>query len=351
MPKDGRKPDLARIKQAISFTQLISRYALQLRAQSGNAFRGRCPLPTHTNEKDSNSFTATFKEKGWVWDCFSTSCIANRGGRKGGNILEFVMLMEGDTSLFRIGTKLNDWFGLNAWLLNGNGSASPGGRKGDATEVVKPPVVSEAQASAPTATAAASGERNEPLGFRLMHIDYAHPYLAERGITQETAEQFGVGYFPGNSKLLKGRIVLPIWNATGEGNPVAYAGRAIDETEPKYVFPPGFKKSLELWNQHRVAECADRVIVVEGFFSLMRFHEAGIQNTVSLMGSAASEEQIRLLSRFSRVTLCLDPDEAGRAGAKAILDALSRFTHVRVLECPRQPDELELDLIRQFLSV
>src|SRR5216684_3661506 len=303
MQKNGRKPDLARIKQSVSFTQLISRYNLQLKPQGGNAFRGRCPLPTHTNEKDSNSFTATLKDKGWVWDCFSNSCIANRGGRKGGNILEFVTLMDGDTSLFRIGTKLNDWFGLNAWLLNGYGSPIPGGRGGEGPQDVQPPVTSGASGVSSTEIAVAGGERNEPLAFQLKHIDFAHPYLAERGISRETAEHFCVGYFPGNSKLLKGRIVFPIWSASGEGNPVAYAGRAIDGSEPKYVFPPGFKKSLELWNMHRVAECADRVIVLEGFFSLLRFHQAGIQNVVSLMGNAASEEQIQWLSGFSRVTL------------------------------------------------
>ena len=252
MPKDGRKPDLTRIKQSVSFPQLISRYNLQLKPQGGNAFRGRCPLPTHTNEKDSNSFTATLKDKGWVWDCFSTSCVSNRAGRKGGNILDFVMLMESDTSLFRIGAKLNDWFGLNAWLLNGHGSEIPGGRNGEDPAVVQPPMTSGAHRATTTTTAAASDERNEPLAFQLKHIDPAHPYLAQRGISPETAEYFGVGYFPGNSKLLKGRIVFPIWNARGEGNPVAYAGRAVDCSEPKYVFPPGFKKSLELWNLHRI---------------------------------------------------------------------------------------------------
>jgi DNA primase len=350
MPKDGRKPDLARIKQSVSFAQLISRYNLQLKAQGGNAFRGRCPLPTHTNEKDSNSFTATLKDKGWVWDCFSSSCISNRGGRKGGNILEFVTLMEGDTSLFRIGTKLNDWFALNAWLLNGHGSPIPGGRSSEVPQVVQTPVASGAAGTSSTTTVVDDGERNEPLAFQLKHIDYTHPYLAERGICRKTAEHFGVGYFPGNSKLLKGRIVFPIWSVTGEGNPVAYAGRAIDGSEPKYVFPPGFKKSLELWNLHSVAERTDRVIVLEGFFSLLRFHQAGIQHVVSLMGNSASEEQVRRLSGFARVTLCLDPDEAGRAGSSAILPALSRLTHVRVIDCPRQPDELSPEQILHLVG-
>ncbi|PWU05336.1 MAG: hypothetical protein C5B51_14725 [Terriglobia bacterium] len=351
MKTNGKKPDLARIKKAVSFPDLMTRYGFQLKAQGGGSFRGKCPLPTHTRETDDNSFTAALKESGWVWDCFSNSCIANRGGKKGGNMLDFVMAMEKDSSLFRIGTKLNDWFGLNAWLINGQGATTAESKpqaRSAATESQPRP------AEKPVDTAAASetepGE-NKPLGFRLQHIDFKHPYLAQRGITPETAEYFGVGYFPGNSKLLKGRIVFPIWNARGEGNPVAYAGRSIDGSEPKYVFPPGFKKSLELWNLHRIPEAADHVIVLEGLFSVMRFHQAGIRNVVSLMGSSASEEQIRVLAAFSCVTLCLDPDEAGRAATAALLQPIARLTHVRALELPGQADELEPETIRKLLAI
>jgi Toprim-like/DNA primase catalytic core, N-terminal domain len=352
MSTDRRKPDLAQIKKLVSFPNLMSHYGFDLKTQPGNSLRGKCPLPTHNSEKDSNSFTATLKGTGWVWDCFSNSCAANRGRRKGGNILDFVMVMENDQSLFRIGVKLNDWFGLNAWLLNGNGSPIPGGCAGTAPRTAQRPEspLPEPASEPGPANTPTGCERNEPLAFQLRHIDFAHPYLRGRGITPETAEHFGVGYFSGNSKLLKGRCVFPIWSANGEGNPVAYAGRAIDGTEPKYVFPPGFRKSLELWNLHRVASGAERVIVLEGFFSLMHFHQAGIGNLVSLMGSTASEAQIRLLSRFPRVTLCLDPDEAGCAGVAAILPVLAAHTHIRALTLPGQPDELSPETIHQLLG-
>jgi len=69
------------------------------------------------------------------------------------------------------------------------------------------------------------------------------------------------------------------------------------------------------------------------------------------MGSSASEEQIRRLAGFSRVTLCLDPDDAGRVGSTAILSALSRLTHVRIIECTRQPDELSPEQIQDIVEV
>src|SRR5581483_8167177 len=98
MKPDGRKPDLAQIKRLVSFPGLMSRYGMELKSQSGNSLRGKCPLPTHTNENETTSFTATLKDAGWVWDCFSRSCIASRGGRKGGNIIDFAMIMEGEKS-------------------------------------------------------------------------------------------------------------------------------------------------------------------------------------------------------------------------------------------------------------
>jgi hypothetical protein len=85
------------------------------------------------------------------------------------------MVMDNDQSLFRIGVKLNDWFGLNAWLLNGNGSPIPGGRGGEARVTVQRPESPLASPAAEVATANTETgcERNEPLAFRLRHIDFS----------------------------------------------------------------------------------------------------------------------------------------------------------------------------------
>ena len=75
---------------------------------------------------------------------------------------------------------------------------------------------------------------SSPLKFKLTGIDYAHPYLAERGITEETAIEFGVGFYAGPG-LMHGRLVIPIHN--GDGELVAYCGRSVDQTQPR---PAGF---------------------------------------------------------------------------------------------------------------
>src|ERR1019366_6496631 len=93
-----------------------------------------------------------------------------------------------------------------------------------------------------------------------------HAYLSERGLTEDIAQTFGVGFFAGRGSM-HDRIVIPIHNS--EGELVAYAGRSIDGSEPRYKFPAGFHKSLELFNLHRVKGEVS-VVLVEGFFDCMK---------------------------------------------------------------------------------
>jgi len=180
-----------------------------------------------------------------------------------GNVLDFVAAME-KCSVRDAALKLTDWFSLT--------TAEAAGR--------------ERQHTAPPQNAGGTGsqlarekagdrrEPNHPLTFTLKGIDYAHPYLAERGIEKETAEYFGVGFFPGKGSM-SGRIVIPIENDKGEL--VAYAGRSIDGSEPKYKLPAEFRKSQVLFNLPRALEedSTGTVILVEGFFDCMKVVQAG----------------------------------------------------------------------------
>ena len=78
-------------------------------------------------------------------------------------------------------------------------------------------------------------ESNAPLKFELRGIDPTHSYVAERGISAETAATFGIGFY-GQEGIMCARIVIPVHDEGGKV--VAYAGRSIvDDTEPKYKFP------------------------------------------------------------------------------------------------------------------
>jgi DNA primase len=63
---------------------------------------------------------------------------------------------------------------------------------------------------------------------------------------------------------------------------------------------------------------ADQAVIVEGYLDVIALHQAGYENVVSPMGTALTEEQLRLLKRFTRkIVLALDPDTAGQSGAAA----------------------------------
>jgi DNA primase len=136
------------------------------------------------------------------------------------------------------------------------------------------------------------------------------------------------------------RIVIPVHNSNGEL--VAYAGRTIDGSEPRYKFPAGFHKSLELFNVHRVRDELS-VVLVEGFFDCMKVMQAGFP-CVALMGSTMSNAQEEIIrEHFAHVVVMLDGDEAGRGASEGIVDRLRRVVfqaNMVTLDDGVQPDQL-----------
>lgn len=132
---------------------------------------------------------------------------------------------------------------------------------------------------------------------------------------------------------------------------VAYAGRAVDASEPRYKLPAGFHKGQVLYNLHRVT--AAEVIIVEGFFDCMKVWQSLHPFVVALMGSSLSEHQEQLLlRRFTKVTLLLDGDTAGREAAQGIAERLVHKVHVRIVDLPdgQQPDQLSDDQLDGLLK-
>ena len=157
--------------------------------------------------------------------------------------------------------------------------------------------------------------------FRLDRLERDHPYLTERGLTVETIADFGLGYC--GKGIMAERIAIPINNP--EGKVVAYAGRTLaepDDDTPKYKLPPGFKKSLELFNIDRaIIEPSEMpLVIVEGFFDCMKIHQNGHHKVVAIMGDTMSPAQEELIrehtTRASHVIVVLDENDAGRAGTR-----------------------------------
>lgn len=193
-------------------------------------------------------------------------------------------------------------------------------------------------------------QENTPLALRLKGIDATHPYLGERGISKELAEEFGVGFFSGKGSM-HGRIVIPIHNESG--HLIAYAGRSVDGTEPKYELTARFDKSLVLYNLHRALRDPrkEEVVIVEGIFGCLKVYQTGLP-CVALMGCSMSEQQEELLAKcFLLAWVLFDGDEAGRSAAAQCVGRLMRRMFVKVVVLPdgRQPDQLRIEELRGLL--
>jgi DNA primase len=322
--------DFKAVKAAVSMEQVLVRYSVSLRKVNATTLRGRCPLPTHGSKDSGNSFTVNTSKN--VWSCMSTSCVAARGGSKGGNVLDLTAAMEKST-VRDAARKLAEWFMVRD-------TAPPGGQE------PKPPESGVARQEPTVKPTEEAPAENKVLPFALKGITYCD-YLGRRGISEETAAAFGVGLFPGRGTM-SGRVVIPIQNECGEL--VAYAGRSMDGAEPKYKFPAGFHKSQVLFNLHRAT--GDTVIVVEGFFDCMNIYQSGIHDVVALMGSTLSTRQHELLLRFKNIVLFLDGDEPGMDATKELSAKLvySHFVRAVSLSAGVQPDQLSSDDLIQLFA-
>jgi DNA primase len=317
MPKSSFV-DFKAVKAAITMEQVLAHYGLmETLKRSGESLSGPCPIHKGTNPTQFR--VSTTKN---VWNCFS-EC------KHGGNALDFIAEME-KTSIHAAAIKAVEWFKLDL-------------PKGEASEEETSEPEAKPRKEPPAAEKVAP---NTPLKFRLDKLERSHPYLAEREITQETAIDFGVGFCA--KGMMADRIAIPIHNEGGEV--VAYAGRFPGEPPegtPKYKLPQGFRKSQELFNLDRAKNESGPLVIVEGFFGCMRFHQAGVRRVVALMGSTLSAAQEVLVRRHvgekEMVIVALDEDDAGKAGREDIAVRLSRHCFVRVHafgEEGKQPEDL-----------
>jgi len=332
MPKSSFV-DFKAVKAAITMEQVLEHYCLLDRfKRSGDSLSGPCPIHKGTNP---TQFRVSVSKN--IWNCFS-DC------KHGGNVLDFIVRME-NVSIHAAALKAIEWFGVDAQTMAADSEKTKEGASEPPKKTTAQPLTPLAKPEVPTSDKDAL---NKPLKFRLDKLERRHPYLSERGLTQETVVDFGVGYCA--KGMMADRIAIPIHNS--EGLIVAYAGRYPGEPlgdTPKYKLPPGFRKSLELFNIDRaIKEPADTpLVIVEGFFDCMKLHQHGCRKVVALMGSTMSAAQEELLrsrtDTWSQVIVMLDEDEAGRAGREDVVIRLARFVFVKahVFDAEgRQPDHL-----------
>lgn len=332
------------IKEEVSFDTLLERYGLMSSATTKHTEKGtelRLSCPFHEDATPSLSVNV----RRGIFYCF--------GCRAKGDVVDFAAMKEGIAGSDRNQNRrsaallMQQWFGISPEEKPKKQAKKPKQPQEQVRE--EPPAKEEAQPAkeekAVESTTPVEEEtealHNPPLGFTLQKLDYAHPYLVERGLAKETIDTFGIGYHGGKG-MMAGRVVIPIHNE--QSVLVAYAGRwpgdeGWPEGESKYKLPPGFHKSLVVFNLHRAREhAAEGLIVVEGFFDCMDLWQRGRKNVVALMGCAMSQAQERLIVETvgprGRVLLALDPDEAGRNGSADGVQRLVSQVFVREVVLP-----------------
>ena len=189
------------------------------------------------------------------------------------------------------------------------------------------------------------------LGYCTQDKDALAKEAVRRGYQKDFLLKTGLCYAKDDGSLRDrfwGRVIFPWINVSGKV--VGFGGRVLDSrtkgVQQKYVNSPEseiFSKRRELYGLYQAKSAIvknDCVYMVEGYTDVIAMHQCGLENVVANSGTALSEEQIRLLRRFtSNITLIYDGDEAGiKASIRGIDMLLAEGMNVRVLLLPDGDD-------------
>ncbi len=351
--------DFKIIRQHLGFADVLSHYGIK---SVGNNHQVKVLCPFHDDHKPSLGVNL---DKG-VYNCFACGA--------GGNALDFVAHMEGldpdnTTELRKAALIAAKTFGIEqatekpkTGMARTKSTAKPKIARQKAVKTSKKGDQPSSKKIAKTGKTKPSGDEknkggNKPLSFQLT-LERKHPFIKARrkelGFDKKLVKEFGIGFT--SKGMMNGRVCFPIHNE--DGKLIAYSGRWASDSLPddtaRYLLPKGFEKSKVLFNLNRVIGMREAhpdlntVVIVEGFWSVMRLHSEGIP-CVSTFGDSVSESQIELLVKngFKSVVLIFDGDEGGRVGTEQSLPLLAAklFTKVINLEDGVKPDVMSQQLV------
>ena len=217
----------------------------------------------------------------------------------------------------------------------------------------------------------------ENLFDKSVGFDALNYFVGTRKLSMATVKRFGLGYAPndffaltnhmkklgyteqelidgflcGRSKkghlydYFRNRVIFPIIDVTG--NIIGFGGRVMDDSKPKYLNTsdtPGFKKSKNLFAlNYAKNHCSEQLILCEGYMDVIALHAAGFENAVATLGTALTQEQARMMTKYTKkVVLLYDSDDAGQRATDRAIKILSEVgMDVRILKLngAKDPDE------------
>ncbi|MBO4428653.1 MAG: DNA primase, partial [Clostridia bacterium] len=187
------------------------------------------------------------------------------------------------------------------------------------------------------------------LGYAPNSFDALRRYMLEKGYRDEELKE---AFLSGKSAktgryfdYFRGRLMFPIID--NFGNVIAFGGRSLDDSTPKYLNTsdtPAFKKSRNLFALNFARNSGyDYMILCEGYMDVIAMHMAGFTNAVATLGTALTAEQARVLAKYTKkIVLCYDSDEAGQNATKRALPILAEAgleTRVLTVRDAKDPDE------------
>ncbi len=332
------------IRRRLDIIEVVSQY-VPLRRQ-GRRYAARCPFH---QEKTPSFFVDP--ERGY-WKCF--------GCGAAGDIFSFIMQIEG-LSFPEAAERLAQRAGV-VWR------PSPGAQR----------LGQERKAVLEVNAAAAHWFCHKlfsPEGKA------AREYLQRRGLTEEIMREFMLGYAPsgwdslgqylkskgyspsllmtaglikprssgeGYYDVFRHRVIFPIQDVTGQV--IAFGGRALDPEDPaKYINSPDtpvFKKGATVYGLPRARPAITQsgvAIVVEGYMDVIALVQAGFANVVACLGTATTEEHLKLLSRYAEhIIFVYDADAPGMRAALrniALFESTEASVRLALLPPGQDPDE------------
>ncbi len=205
---------------------------------------------------------------------------------------------------------------------------------------------------------------------------HALEYFRSRGYSDRTIRRFGLGYAPDGFHALldhlrkkgfhddelllawlarrsqkgnlydsfRNRVMIPIIDV--RGNVIAFGGRVLDDSKPKYVNTgdtPVFKKTNNLFALNIAKDTGRRLILCEGYMDVIALHQAGFPNAVAALGTSFTADHANLIARYAdEAVLIFDADAAGQKGASRAISLLRQTgVAIRVVRIPdgKDPDE------------
>ncbi|MBO8128648.1 MAG: DNA primase [Peptococcaceae bacterium] len=308
----------------VDIVEIISEYVRL--EQKGRHYIGLCPF----HQETTPSFTVTPEKQ--LFYCF--------GCQTGGNVFKFIMLKENlsfpESVRYlagRLGIRLPEYSSGEPGKYERIRRAHALAR--DFYRRILQRDAAAAQAREYLVSRGVSAEMQErfELGFAPPRWDALLRFLTGQGFRPRELVQWGLAVEGSNGRFFdrfRNRVIFPVWDA--QGRVIGFGGRVMDDSLPKYLNSPEtpvFNKRQVLYGMHlarQAVRSAGYAVIMEGYLDVITAHQYGIENAVASLGTSLTQEQGKLILRYTQdVYIAYDADAAGVKATMRGLDILQEL--------------------------